>query len=60
MFAATRKKLALMVVLFEPEGKMSNLSMYMSKSKKVRMEYSCHGRYEVVHIVFSLLSLYST
>ena len=30
------------------------LSMYMSNLKKVRMDYSCHGRYKGIHIVFSM------
>ena len=29
-------------------------------SKKVRMNYSCHGRYKGIDIVFSLLSLLSS
>ena len=52
--------MVLMVVLFDSEGKMSKLSMCMSKSKKVKMDYSCHGRYKDIHIVFSLFSLHSS
>ena len=33
------------------------LSVYMSKSKKVRMNYSSHGIYGGNHMVFSLFSL---
>ena len=32
----------------------------MSNLKKVRMDYSCHGRYKGIHIVFSLFSLLSS
>ena len=36
------------------------LSVYMSKSKKVRMNYSSHGIYGGNHMVFSLFSLLSS
>ena len=39
---------------------MAKLSMYMSNLKKVRMDYSCHGRYKGIHVVFSLFSLLSS
>ena len=52
---------------------MARLSMYMSNSprmnkmiskndkmKKVRMDYSCHGRYKGIHIDFSWFSLLSS
>ena len=32
---------------------MSKLSTYKSKSKKVKMNYSCHGTYKDIHLVFS-------
>ena len=41
-------------------GKMAKLSMYMSNSQKVRMNYSCHGRYKGIHIVLNLFSLLSS
>ena len=50
-------EMALMVVLFDSKKKMSKLSMYMLKSKKVKMDYSSHYKYEGIHIVFSLFSL---
>ena len=28
--------------------------------KKIRMDYSCHGRYKGIHIVFSMFSLLSS
>ena len=31
-----------------------------SNLKKVRMDYSCHGRYKDIHIVFCLFSLLSS
>ena len=39
---------------------MAKLLMYMSNLKKVRMDYSCHGMYKGLHIVFSLFSLLSS
>ena len=39
---------------------MSKLSIYKSKSKKVKMNYSCHGTYKGTHLVFSLFSLHSS
>ena len=42
------------------EAKMTKLSMSMSNSQKVRMNYSCHGRSKGIHIVFSLFSLLSS
>ena len=30
---------------------MLKLSMYKSKSKKVKINYSCHGRYKGIHLV---------
>ena len=44
VFTATRKEMSL-PVLFDPKNKMSKLSMYMSKSSKIRMDYSKHGIY---------------
>ena len=41
------------------ENKMSKLSMYMSKSKKVGMDYSRHGIYTCNHVYFTLFSLLS-
>ena len=41
-------------VLSDSEGKMLKLSMKKSKSQKISMDYSCHGRYKGIHIVFSL------
>ena len=38
--------------------KMSKLNIYKTKSKKVKMKYSCHGRYKGIHLVFSLFSLH--
>ena len=42
------------------ELKMAELSMYKSKSQKVKRDYSCHGRYKGIHLVFSLFSLHSS
>ena len=33
---------------------------YYVKFEKVRMDYSCHGRYKDIHVVFSLFSLLSS
>ena len=44
-FAATCSEMALQSVLSDSEGKMSKLSMYMSKSQKIRMDYSRHDGY---------------
>ena len=60
VFAATLSEMALMVILFDSENKMSKLSMHMSKSKKVKMNYSSHGGYKGIHLVFSLFSLHSS
>ena len=38
---------------------MSKLSIYKTKSKKVKMNYSCHGTYKGIHLVFSLFSVKS-
>ena len=40
--------------------KMSKLNIYKSKSKKVKLNYSCHGRYKGIHLVFTLFSLHSS
>ena len=32
----------------------------MSKLKKVKINYSCHGTYKGIHLVFSLFSLHSS
>ena len=37
-----------------------SMYMYMSNLKKVRMDYSCHGRYKGIHIIFSMFSLLSS
>ena len=42
VFAATRSEMALQSVFSDSKGKMSKLLMYTSKSKKVKMDYSCH------------------
>ena len=42
------------VILFEIKNKNTKIC------KKVRMDYSCHGRYKDIHIVFSLFSLLSS
>ena len=39
---------------------MAKLSMYKSKSKKGRMDYSYHGKYKSNHIGSSLFSLLSS
>ena len=57
VFAAAHSQVALRAVLFDQEGEMAKLSMYMSNLQKVRMDYSSHGRYTGYHIVFSLFSL---
>ena len=31
------------------------ISMYMSSLKKVRMDYSCHGRYKGIHMIYFLV-----
>ena len=31
---------------------MAKLSMYMSNLRKLRMDYSCHGVYRDIHVVF--------
>ena len=36
---------------------MSKYSKCRFNFEKVRMDYSCHGRYKSIHIVFSLFSL---
>ena len=41
------------------ENKMLKLSMYMSKSEKIRMDYSRHGIYTCNHVEFTLFSLLS-
>ena len=40
--------------------KMSKLNIYKIKFKKVKMNYSCHGTYKGIHLVFSLFSLHSS
>ena len=59
VFATTHKEIALRPVLFDPKNKMSKLSMYMSKSTKIRMDYSKHGIYTYNHVEFTLFSLLS-
>ena len=44
-FPATHSEMALRSVLSDSEGKMEKLSMYELNSQKVRMDYSCYGRY---------------
>ena len=39
---------------------MAKLSMYIANLKKVRMDYSSHGRYKGIHVVFSLFLLLSS
>ena len=40
--------------------KMSKLNIYKTKSEKVKMNYSCHGTYKGIDLVFSLFSLHSS
>ena len=42
------------------ESKMAKLSNFMSKSQKVRMDYSRHGIYTCDHVSFSLFPLLSS
>ena len=42
------------------EAKMTNLSKCRSNLAKISINYSCHGRYKGIHIVFSLFSLHSS
>ena len=53
VFIAMCSQMALRPVLFDREGKMAKLSMNMSNLQKVRMDYSCHGVYRDIHVVFS-------
>ena len=39
---------------------MAKLSKCRFNFEKVRMDYSCHGRYKGIHIVLSLFSLLSS
>ena len=40
--------------------KMSKLNTNKMKSKKIKMNYSCHSTYKGIHLVFSLFSLHSS
>ena len=42
------------------EAKMAKVLISKSKLQKASMDYSCHGGYEGIHIVFSLFSLHSS
>ena len=54
-------EMALQSVLSDSEGKMLKLSMYKFKAKvEVRMDYSCHGRFKGIYLVYSLFSLHSS
>ena len=58
-----RSEMALQSVLSDSEGKMLKLLMYKLKAKakvEVRMDYSCHGRFKGIYLVFSLFSLHSS
>ena len=52
-----RSEMALQSVLFDSENNMSKLSMYKSKSKKIKMDYCCQGRYENLYMVYLLSPL---
>ena len=47
-------------VMFDSEGKMAKLSKCRFNLEKIRMDYSCHGRYKGIHIVFSCFLLLSS
>ena len=51
--------MALKPVMFDLEEKMAKLSKCRFNLEKIRMDYSCHGRYKGIHIVFSFFSLLS-
>ena len=46
--------------LFDRKVNMLKLSKCMFNLGKIRMDYSCHGRYKGIHVVFSLFSLLSS
>ena len=47
-------------VMFDSEGKMAKLSKCRFNLEKIRMDYSCHGMYKGILIVFSCFSLLSS
>ena len=48
------------VYLVQSKGEMAKLLKCRINFEKVRMDYSCHGRYKGIDIVFSLFSLLSS
>ena len=47
-------------VMFDLEGIMAKLSKCRFNLEKIRMDYSGHGRYKGIHIVFKCFSLLSS
>ena len=47
-------------VMFDSEGEMAKLLKCRFNLEKIRIDYSCHGRYKGIHIVFKCFSLLSS